>query len=103
MRFPTMWYARPTKPQISLIRAYASRLNSIKLLTEHYLEVLSLKGCCTGSAESTLVKIPDCWKSNVAAHFIIRGQGNRYSPPGRTSAMDARSLEVPFLQLLLSL
>ena len=28
----------------------------VKLLTEHYLECLSLKGGCRGSSESTLVK-----------------------------------------------
>ena len=33
----------------------------VKLLTEHHLEFLSLKGGCTGSPESTLVKIPHCW------------------------------------------
>ena len=27
MRFPTMWYVRPTKAQRSLIKAFASRLN----------------------------------------------------------------------------
>ena len=36
---------------------------SIKLLTDHHLEFLSLKRCCTGSSESTLVKIPHRWKS----------------------------------------
>ena len=40
----------------------------VKLLTEHHLEVVSLKGDYTGSSESTLVKIPHCWKSHVAAH-----------------------------------
>ena len=39
---------------------------SDKLLTEHHLEFLSLKGGCTGSSESILVKIPYCWKSHVA-------------------------------------
>ena len=29
---------------------------SVKLLTEHHLEFLSLKGGCSGSYESTLVK-----------------------------------------------
>ena len=33
---------------------------SIKLLTEYNLEFLSLKGGCTGSSESTLVKMPHC-------------------------------------------
>ena len=41
----------------------------IKLLTEHHLEFLSLKGGCTGSFESTLVKMPDCWKSHAAAQM----------------------------------
>ena len=31
---------------------------SVKLLTEHHLEFLSLTGGCTGSSESTLVKMP---------------------------------------------
>ena len=43
---------------------------SVKLLTEHYLEFLSLTGGYTGSSESTLVKMPHCWKSHVTAHFI---------------------------------
>ena len=41
---------------------------SVKLLTEHHLEFLSLKGGCTGSSESILVKMPHCWKSHVMAH-----------------------------------
>ena len=44
---------------------------SIKLLTEYHLEFLSLTGGCTGSSESTLVKIPHCWKSHVTAHIVI--------------------------------
>ena len=40
------------------------------LLTEQYLEFLSLKGACTGSSESTFVKIQQCWKSHVAAHMF---------------------------------
>ena len=42
---------------------------NIKLLTEHHLEFLSLKGGCTGSSESTHVKMPHCWKSHVAAQM----------------------------------
>ena len=42
---------------------------NIKLLTEHHFEFLSLKGGCTGSSESTLVKMPHCWKSHVAAQL----------------------------------
>ena len=44
---------------------------SVKLLTGHHLEFLSLKGGCTGSSESTLVKIPHCWKSHVMALLFI--------------------------------
>ena len=40
---------------------------SVKLLTENHLEFQSLNGGCTGSTESTLVKIPHCLKSHVAA------------------------------------
>ena len=43
---------------------------SIKLLTEHHLELLNLKGGCTGSSESTHVKMPHCWKSHVAAQMF---------------------------------
>ena len=41
-----------------------------KLLTEHHLEFLSFKGGCRGSSESTLVKMPHCWKSHAAAQMI---------------------------------
>ena len=43
----------------------------VKLLSEHHLEFLSLKGGYTCSSESTLVKIPYCWKSHVAAQIRI--------------------------------
>ena len=43
----------------------------VKLLPEHHLEILSLKGGCTGSSESTLVKMPHCWKSHVVAHISL--------------------------------
>ena len=38
---------------------------SVKLLTEHHLEFLSLKEGCTGSSESKVVKMPNCWKSHI--------------------------------------
>ena len=41
----------------------------VKLLTEHYLEFLSLEGGCIDSSESTHVKMPHCWKSNALAHY----------------------------------
>ena len=42
---------------------------SVRLLTEHHLEFLSLTRGCRGSSESTLVKMPHCWKSHDAAQM----------------------------------
>ena len=44
----------------------------VKLLTEHNLEFLSLKGGCPSSSESTHEKMPNCWKSHQLAHMLIR-------------------------------
>ena len=52
----------------SLIGAFAAM--SVKLLTEHYLECLSLKGGCASSSEPTLVKMPHFWKSHATAQII---------------------------------
>ena len=54
-------------------RLYLSLEHSmtIKLLTEHHWEFLNLKGGCTGLYESTLVKMPHCWKSHVAARIVL--------------------------------
>ena len=59
----------------------------IKLLTEHHLEFLSLKGGCRGSSESTHVKMPNCWKSHALAQIEFdlmlisfhEAKGNFYS------------------------
>ena len=40
---------------------------TIKLLTKHNLEFLTLKGACTVTSESTLFKMPHCWESHVKA------------------------------------
>ena len=44
---------------------------SVKLLTEHRFEFLSLKGGCTGLSQSTLVKIPHCWNSHVTDQMLF--------------------------------
>ena len=44
---------------------------TVKLLTEHHLEFLTLKGSCTGSSQFALVKMPHCWKSHVVAQLIF--------------------------------
>ena len=42
---------------------------TVKLLTEHHLEFLSLTEGCTGWSESTHVEMPHCWKSHAMAHI----------------------------------
>ena len=42
---------------------------TVKLLSEHNLEFLSLKGGCRGSSESAHVKMPHCWKSHALAQI----------------------------------
>ena len=54
----------------------------VKLLTEHHLELLSLKGGCRGSSESTFVKMSNCWKSHAAAHTL-----NSLNPSFYTEAL----------------
>ena len=43
---------------------------SVKLLTYYLLEVLSLKGGCTGSSESTLAKRSNCLKSHATTQIF---------------------------------
>ena len=77
MRFLTMWYVRPAQTSLLIAQSDQSLCKSledsltVKLLTEHHLEFLSLKGGCTGSSESTLVKMPHCWKSHVTAQIVF--------------------------------
>ena len=40
---------------------------NVQLLAEQHLEFLSLKGGCTCRSESTLVKMPHCWKSHLVS------------------------------------
>ena len=60
----------------------------VKLLTERHLEFLSLKGGCTGSSESTLVKMSNCWKSHALAQiltFLLRASFILNSLPAGTN------------------
>ena len=45
-----------------------TRCDVIKNLARHYL-LRHCKGGCTGSSESTLAKMPYCWKSHAVAQF----------------------------------
>ena len=58
-----------TQPDQSLCLSLEFSMG-VMLLTEHLLEVLSLKGGYTGCSESTLVKMPHCWKSHVTAQLL---------------------------------
>ena len=78
MRFPTMWYVRPAKPQTSLrIRAVWSepmlvawRFYECELLTDNHLEFLSLKGVSSGLSGPVHAKMPHFLKFHVTAQFI---------------------------------
>ena len=59
----------------------------VKLLTEHHLEFLSLKGGCRGSSESMHVKKPHCWKSHALTHIDLKSQCCK-----RTSPLDSVSV-----------
>ena len=52
---------------------------SVKLRTEHHLEFLGLTGGLTGSSESTLVKMSNCWKSHDAAHIAFHTSSVQYA------------------------
>ena len=74
--FPTMWYVRPAKPQISLrIRAVWSEPLLVAWVFYDCsatdwtpFGVFKFKGGCRCSSESTHVKIPHCWKYHALAH-----------------------------------
>ena len=46
---------------------------AVKLRSKQLLEFLTLKGGCTGWSESTLVKMPHCWKSHALAQILFSG------------------------------
>ena len=81
MNFPAIWYVRPATSKASDQPAHTQSDQSlcmwleysmtVKLLTEHHLEFLPLKGDCTGSSEFTLVKMPHCWKSHATVHLTM--------------------------------
>ena len=58
---------------------------SVKLLHEHHLKFLSLKEGCTGLSESTLVKMPLCWKSHVAAQIVNIYRTEQFFTPASTT------------------
>ena len=65
-----------------------------RLLIEHNLEFLTLKGGCTGSSESTLVKMLHCWKSHTAAHFVLADSRAKIWPVKSIEALNMVSAAV---------
>ena len=49
---------------------------TVKLLSEHNLDLLNLIGGCTGSSESILIKMPHCWKSHVIHIMYVKWNEN---------------------------
>ena len=47
---------------------------SVKLLTEHHLEFISLRGGCTGSSESKLIKMPHCLEITCRGSYFYLPQ-----------------------------
>ena len=78
---------------------------SVKLLIEHHLEFLRLKGSCTGSPESPLlVKMPHCWKSlgsyliSSSSYNFIRVNGS-LDMEQRTKAAFIETIHLPKKEL----
>ena len=78
MRFPTMCVCEQQSLRSACAYAQSDQSNcellefsmSVKLPTKHHLVFLSRIGGCTGSSESTLVKMPHCWKSHVVTNLF---------------------------------
>ena len=60
-----MGYVRPAKPQNNLRKE--NILGVLRYCLDIICKFLSLKGGCGYSSESTLIKMPHCWISHVAA------------------------------------
>ena len=65
-----MWYLIVSIPDLCTL-TYFEYSMSVRLLSEQNLEFLSLKGGCTGSSASKLVKTPHCWKLHVTGHIVL--------------------------------
>ena len=82
VRFPTMWFCALqslrsacayAQSDQSLCKSFEYSM-TVKLLTEHHLEFLSLKGGCRGSSEFTHVKMSYCLKSHALALMTLMTQ-----------------------------
>ena len=69
----------------------------VKLLTEHHLEFLRLKGGCRGTSQSTLAKMS--WKSHALAHFAFISVQlfQNFSYKIRTGNREIRGIRLSFV------
>ena len=69
---------------------------SVKLLIEYHFEFLSLKGGSQSSSESTLVKMPHCWKSHNAPYQNkVSCEKNFFNSDHMREVSSAKSLAIP--------
>ena len=75
---------------------------AVKLLSKCHLESLSLKGGCTGLSEPTLVKMPHCWKSHVAAQLCtsILAHCRMHHLPVKHTSTDSNFVNILLLRSL---
>ena len=73
---------------------------TVKVLTEHHLEFLSLRGGSIGSSESTLVKIPHCSKSHVMHRKEWRKVQQVHYTPSTTQDMTLDFQQIPCVYVL---
>ena len=69
MRFPTIWYLAYAQSDQSLCLSLEYFM-IVKLLTEHH-GLSKLQRRLQDSSESTLVKMPHCWKSHDTAQNLM--------------------------------
>ena len=68
---------------------------TVKLLTEHNWEFVSLKGGCTASSEYTLVKMPNLFE--ITCHRLIMSEvrcGNNLVVQNNTDGYSTYSLKI---------
>ena len=69
----------------------------VKLLTEHHLEFLSLKGGYRGSSESTHVKMPHFWKAHALAHIRVTSSESKCLVTSQLICMTNKQKQACFL------
>ena len=110
MRFPTIWYVQPAKPQISL--RIPTVWSEPLLVTWIFYECWASDRTSFGGSKlnrrlqrlfyrkSTLVKMPHCWKSHAAARIILRALYVTRINTSATLSFNADTQQLPTLNFL---